>query len=310
MNGARIRLGLVGIGKIARDQHLPALAANSDFALVATASRHAQLPEIPAYSDIEALLAGGHALDAVSLCTPPAGRYALARAAIEAGLHVMLEKPPGATVSEVVDLAQRAERAGVALFATWHSREAASVDAARDWLSDKRIDAVRIDWREDIRVWHPGQEWILAEGGFGVFDPGINALSIATAILPEALRIVSSELRVPANRAAPIAATIHLIHGGATPVTAQFDFLQTGPQTWDIVVETDGGILRLSDGGSRLSIDGDAIGGGGDAEYPRLYRRFAELVAQRKGEVDLRPLMLVADAFLVGRSVTTDPFDF
>jgi hypothetical protein len=46
------------------------------------------------------------------------------------------------------------------------------------------IYTVRIEWREDVRVWHPGQTWIWEPGGFGVSDPGINALSVATRILP------------------------------------------------------------------------------------------------------------------------------
>src|SRR3546814_14231220 len=90
----------------------------------------------------------------------------------------MLEKPPAATTTEISALADHARARGVTLFATWHSREAAGVAGARDWLSDKRIRAAHIRWKEDIRRWHPGQEWILDAGGFGVFDPGINALSI------------------------------------------------------------------------------------------------------------------------------------
>ncbi|OYY72943.1 MAG: galactose 1-dehydrogenase [Sphingomonas sp. 28-63-12] len=306
----RIRLGLVGIGKIARDQHLPALAADASFDLVATASRHASLPDIPGHADITAMLAAGHALDAVSLCTPPAGRFEIAAAAIDAGLAVMLEKPPGATVSEVVALTDRARAAGVTLFTTWHSREAGGVDAARAWLADATIRAVRIDWREDIRHWHPGQDWILAAGGFGVFDPGINALSIATAILPAELRVTASRLQVPANRAAPIAASLDLVLGHDIPVQVEFDFLQTGPQRWDIVVETDRGTLALHDGGRRLMIGGVAGQSGPNTEYPRIYRHFADLIRAGCSDVDLRPLQLVADAFLLGQCVQVAPFTF
>src|SRR3546814_20550411 len=92
----------------------------------------------------------------------------------------MLEKPPAATTTEICALADHARARGVTLFATGHSREAAGVAGARDWLSGKRIRAAHIRWKEDIRRWHPGQEWILDAGGFGVFDPGINALSILT----------------------------------------------------------------------------------------------------------------------------------
>jgi predicted dehydrogenase len=253
MTGAeRIRLGLVGIGKIARDQHLPAIAGNPRFDLVATASRHAQLDDIPGYPDIESLIAGGHGLAAISLCTPPEGRYEQARAAIEAGLHVMLEKPPAATLSEIVDLVERARAKGVMLFASWHSREAGAVEPARQWLAGKRIDAVRIIWKEDIRRWHPGQEWILAEGGFGVFDPGINALSIVTRLLAEPLLLHAAAMEVPEGRQAPLTARLAMRSGG-TPVTADFDFLQTGQQTWDIEADTDAGTLRLRMGAVCLS---------------------------------------------------------
>ncbi|WP_448662081.1 Gfo/Idh/MocA family protein [Sphingomonas sp. CJ20] len=308
-NGKAIRLGLVGIGKIARDQHLPALAGDARFALVATASRHAHIDGVPAHSDIQALIAGGHALDAVSLCTPPEGRYAQAVAAIDAGLHVMLEKPPAAALSEITALAARAQARGVTLFTTWHSREAAGVAPAKAWLADKQIQAVRITWREDIRRWHPGQEWILAAGGFGVFDPGINALSIATAILPDALIVESAWMDVPEGRASPLAAGLTM-RCGTAPATADFNFLQTGPQTWDIEIDTDAGTMRLSMGGSILQLPGEPERKAPDREYAGLYARFAELVAAGQSEVDVRPLQIVADAFLLGERRINEPFAF
>ncbi len=304
-----IRLGLVGIGKIARDQHLPALASDDRFVLAATASRNATLDQIPGHADITAMLEGGHALDAVSLCTPPDGRHAQALAAIDAGLHVMLEKPPAATLSEIAALAERARARGVTLFTTWHSREAAGVGPAREWLAGKRIDAVRIAWREDIRRWHPGQEWILAPGGFGVFDPGINALSIATAILPDPLLLESAWMDVPEGRASPLAAGLTM-RSGAAQVTAAFDFLQTGPQTWDIEVDTDAGMLRLRMGGSILQLPDAAEMQAPDREYARLYARFAELVAAGESDVDIRPIQIVADAFLLAERRMTAPFAF
>lgn len=305
----RARIGLVGLGKIARDQHLPALAVNPNFDLVAIASRNATLDGVVNFPTIEAMLDADVALDAVSLCTPPRGRFDQACAAIEAGLHVMMEKPPAATISEAVALAELARAKGVVLFATWHSREAAGVEPARAWLAGRRIDAVRIAWREDIRRWHPGQDWILEAGGFGVFDPGINALSIATRILPDPLRVETATITVPAGRQGPLKATLGMV-SGAVPVSADFDFLQTGPQTWDIEVDTDAGILTLSMGGSILCLPGEQPREAADTEYPGLYRRFAELVGTGKSDVDLRPLQLVADAFLIAERTTSDSFEW
>ena len=304
-----IRVGLVGIGKIARDQHVPALDADSRFSIAATASRNAELDGVPGHREIAAMIAGGHDLDAVSICTPPQGRHAIAAAAIEAGLHVMLEKPPAATLGEIADLAARAEAKGVTLFASWHSREAAGVAPARAWLADKRITAARIIWKEDIRRWHPGQDWILAAGGFGVFDPGINALSILTRILPAPVFVEAAELAIPADRDAPIAATLAMRAEGA-PITADLDFLQTGPQTWDIEVETDAGALRLAMGGAEMWIDGEPTPLEDGGEYPGLYARFAELIANRASDVDVTPLRLVADALLVGARREAAPFSF
>jgi len=44
-----IKLAIVGVGKIVRDQHLPAIAANADFDLVATASRHGTVEGVPSH---------------------------------------------------------------------------------------------------------------------------------------------------------------------------------------------------------------------------------------------------------------------
>lgn len=300
-----IRLALVGIGKIARDQHLPAIAADPGFALVAAISRNAVVEGFANFHDIDALIASGLAVDAVSICTPPLGRHKIAAKALAAGWHVMLEKPPGATLSDVRSLATQ----GPVLFASWHSRAAAGVSAAKSWLAPRRVTGVRIDWLEDIRVWHPGQDWILQAGGMGVFDPGINALSIATEILPGRLRLESASLLFPNGRAAPIAASLRLALGDA-PVIAEFDFRQQGPQRWDIHVETDGGALLLRDGGRSLLIDGVAQPLADTGEYAGLYRHFAGLVASGRSDCDLTPLELVADAFLIGDRKETAAFAF
>ena len=51
-----INLGIVCIGKIVRDQHLPAIRANSAFDLTATASRNGEIDGVPAFKTIEAII--------------------------------------------------------------------------------------------------------------------------------------------------------------------------------------------------------------------------------------------------------------
>jgi D-galactose 1-dehydrogenase len=303
-----LRIAIVGFGKIARDQHVGAIAAVPGARLAAVASRNASLPGLPHFATVEELLEKGPAIDAVSLCTPPQVRRAQAAAALAAGKHVMLEKPPGTGVAELDPLIAIAREARRTLFATWHSRYAPAVEPARQWLARRRIKSVHISWKEDVRVWHPGQAWIWEPGGLGVFDPGINALSILTRILPQPLFVTGAELAFPANCQAPIAASLTLTDIGGLPVTAEFDFRQTGPQSWDIVAETDQGGMILSGGGRRMAIDGKIVVEAPDEEYRGLYRRFVELAATGASDVDLAPLRLVADSFLLGKRTIVEPF--
>ncbi|WP_292266912.1 Gfo/Idh/MocA family oxidoreductase, partial [Mesorhizobium sp.] len=273
----------------------------------AAASRHGKVEDIPNFPTIEAMLDAVPELDAVSLCMPPQFRYDAARTALAAKKHVFLEKPPGATVSEVEDLKALAVANGVSLFASWHSRYAPAVEAARDFLGSTTIRSAAINWKEDVRRWHPNQDWIWAPGGFGVFDPGINALSIATHILP-AMFITSAILDFPENRAAPIAAHIAFRTSNGLPVTMELDWRQTGPQSWDILAETDKGAMVLSGGGSKLAVDGGVVHDEPEAEYPMLYKRFAEIVRAGVSDVDLAPLQHVADAFMLGKRNVVEAF--
>ncbi len=308
------KIALAGIGKIARDQHIPSINASPDWELAATVSRHGTVDGVEAFGDIASLLKARPDIEVVSLCLPPVPRFAYAAAAIRAGRHVMLEKPPGATLSECHALETLARDAGVSIFATWHSREAAQVASAKSWLKDKRLHRLKITWKEDVRRWHPGQTWIWQAGGLGVFDPGINALSIVTEILPDHIHLSSAELFFPKNCETPIAAHLTFAHPDGADVSAKLDFRQQDEQIWSMEIETSEGSLLLSEGGAKLSINdtpqteahGDASSPAG--EYPRLYAKMAELVRSGGIDMDLAPMAHVADAFLLGRRITVEPF--
>lgn len=301
-------IAVVGLGKIARDQHLPAIAGNSSFSLAATVDPVGPgIDGVPHFPDLDALLDNGPKVQAISLCTPPQLRHALAKQALELGLHVLLEKPPGASLGEVADLLTLDAKSRATLFATWHSRFAAGVAPAKSWLEGRKIRKIAITWREDVRRWHPGQAWIWEPGGLGVFDPGINALSILTEILRQPVLLDSATMIFPQNRAAPIAAKLTMQDTLGSPITMDLDWRQTGPQTWDIVLETDGGLLTLSKGGAELAYP-DEILSFDDCEYPALYEHFRRLIDSGRSDVDVTPFRLVADAFLKGKRETTAPF--
>jgi D-galactose 1-dehydrogenase len=307
-----IRIGIVGVGKIARDQHLPCIAANPAFALVAGASRHAQLPGIANFRTLEQMLDGVPELDAIAICTPPQLHFDAAKLALERGKHVLMEKPPCASLAQLAHLKKLAGAAQRTLYQTWHSQHAPAVAPAGRLLEVRRLRRVRVTWKEDVLKWHPGQTWIWQAGGFGVFDPGINALSILTRLIAEPIFPRSALLLVPANLEAPIAAELDLLTVGGVEIGVSLDFRHTGPQTWDIDFETDQGPFKLSAGGGVLTVDGEpARGEAGElhGEYISIYRAFAQLIAAGRSEVDARPLELVADIFLTGRQVAVAPFE-
>ena len=124
------------------------------------------------------------------------------------------------------------------------------------------------------------------------------------------MAVTAATLEVPENCATPIAAQLSLAAPGGLEAQANFDFRQTGRQTWSIMVETDGGMLALHNGGAGLEIDGVPQVPSSDhgSEYEALYRHFAQLVATRQSDVDITPLTLVADAFLLGRQIKTEAF--
>jgi D-galactose 1-dehydrogenase len=303
-------VGIIGLGKIAHDQHLPAIAGNPGFTLAAiTSQRGLTADGAPTFKTPAEMYAAIPDLNSVAVCTPPQVRHATAREALAAGKHVMLEKPPAMTLSELADLTDFARKQGRVLFATWHSRYNAAVEAARAALAGKTIGTMAVNWKEDVRRWHPGQAWIWQPGGFGVFDPGINALSIVTRIFPAPLFIRRADLETPSNCGAPIAARLEF--GSIMPgaLTADFDWRQTGPQTWDIdIATTDGTRLKLENGGAKLSIDGKLVAEERPTEYEQIYERFRVLLDRGESDVDDAPFRLVADAFLVGRRIDTDPF--
>ncbi|WP_308917734.1 Gfo/Idh/MocA family oxidoreductase [Jannaschia sp. LMIT008] len=304
-------IALMGIGKIAVDQHVPAIAASPDWDLAATISRNGSVPGVEAFTDIEAMLDARPDIPVVSLCLPPVPRFAHAMRALRAGRHVMLEKPPGATLAECHALEATARERDLTLHATWHSRHADMVPAAKAWLAHRTLRRLHVTWKEDVRRWHPGQAWIWEPGGMGVFDPGINALSIVTEIVADPIHVTSAVLEVPEGRQTPIAADVAFHHPTAA-VTAVFDWRHEGDQTWRIEAETDDGTLTLDDGGARMAVDGTAAAGEADAlagEYPRLYARLADLVAAKAVDMDLRPMTLVADAMTLGRRVAVAPFE-
>lgn len=304
----RIRLAVIGLGKIARDRHLPAIAGNDRFELVATVDPQSSGEDLATFASVDDLLESGMPIDAVTIATPPQARERIALRALQAGWHVFLEKPPASTVTGAMRIAHAAE-SGRTLFSSWHSREAPQVSVARGWLSKRIITGGVIRWRENARQWHPGQHWLWQPGGLGVMDPAINAFSILTEISPERFSVDEISFEVPENQHTPIAVT-GTLSGASGKVALDIDFREESLPRWEIELATaDGDTLLLSQGGDRLTINGEATKSEPNHEYRRLYARFADLIDGGASAFDLAPLQFVTDAFAVARISRSARFD-
>jgi D-galactose 1-dehydrogenase len=308
---AKHRIGVIGLGKISQDQHLPVIAKNSRYELAAVSSqRGLTAGKALAFRDHADLLAKTPDLEAVAVCTPPQARHAIARDALLAGKHVMLEKPPTATISELSDLKRLAKAKGLVLMTTWHSQYNAGVDEAKRLLTGKTVTRLFVEWKEDVRKWHPGQAWIFRAGGFGVFDPCINALSIVTKIMPEPVTVTDGDLFFPKNADAPIAANLTLACGGRSGgFSVETDWRPIAKDIWEISIETADELrLKLYSGGARLEVNGKIVVDEKSEEYEAIYEHFDRLLTSGESHVDAAPFELIADAFMVGKRREVEEF--
>jgi predicted dehydrogenase/nucleoside-diphosphate-sugar epimerase len=116
-----LRIGIIGCGRVAR-HHLRFISEIKNAQVVgladydkATAQGLAELYGIRnVYSSLEELI-GATSLNVLHILTPPAYHYDQAVAAIDHGLHVLIEKPCALSMHEVVDLYHRAEAKGISL---------------------------------------------------------------------------------------------------------------------------------------------------------------------------------------------------
>ncbi|MBJ7579415.1 Gfo/Idh/MocA family oxidoreductase [Devosia sp. MC532] len=308
------KIAVIGVGKIAIDQHLPVIDASEDFELAATvSSRGIAHNGLPVFRTAAELYAAMPEVGLVSICTPPGVRHTLVREALDAGKDVMMEKPPTTTISELDDLIAHAKRLDRVLFQTWHSQYNAAVDRTKALLAEQGVKSVRIDWRESVRKWHPGQDWVWEPGGFGVCDPGINAFSIFTKIMPFPVFVESANLTFPANKMTPVDVEIGFKSGQAhkPALSAGFNWLEESGEIWTVhIVTGTGNDIKLEGGGRRLIVNGELILEHGDAEYAGIYDRFADLLDQHESDVDAAPLRLMSDVFLLGARTNGPEFSW
>jgi predicted dehydrogenase len=146
----KARIGVIGTGWWSTTAHLPALEANPDADLVALADRRTDVLEkaaaicrsVNTYSDFHDMLAK-EKLDGVVVAVNHSGHYEVAKACLDAGLHVLLEKPMVLEAAHAHDLMNTAKARGVELIVgyPWHYTE--TTQKAREIIQSGELGRIQ-----------------------------------------------------------------------------------------------------------------------------------------------------------------------
>lgn len=202
-----IRTAVVGYGLAGSVFHAPLLAANSSYSLDAVATSDAgrraaassRLPGVEVMRDGAAVLKRAADLDLVVLATPPATHHSLAKAALEAGLDVVVDKPFAVTSGQGQELIDLARQLGRVLTVFHNRRWDGDFLTLRKLLAAQSLGSVtRFESR--FERWSPAisKAWkaraTAVDGGGILFDLGSHLIDQALQLFGPAA-VLHAELK-------------------------------------------------------------------------------------------------------------------
>jgi predicted dehydrogenase len=205
---------LIGFGKVAEMAHIPALAADARFQIVAVAEPLAErrgrvqalLPLVRLYEQAEELLAREPALDFVDICTPPRDHTALALAALGRGCHVLCEKPLTLEPDDFRALKAAAARADRTLVTVHNWKHAPLLARGRELARSGAVGAIEtVEWEVHRTSGGGGglTAWRQEEGqGLGgiLIDHGWHAFYLLMAWAGEIPKALNARLSFDADQ--------------------------------------------------------------------------------------------------------------
>ncbi|MDN3017522.1 Gfo/Idh/MocA family oxidoreductase [Paenibacillus sp. BSR1-1] len=209
-----LRVGVIGCGSIAQHRHLPEYIANKNVELVAVcdlneerAKAVAEKYGVVAYTNYEELLKSG-GVDAVSVCTPNYLHAPISIAALNAGIHVLCEKPMATSRMEAEDMIAAAEASGKKLMIAHNQRFVPSHRKARQLIETGEIGRI---YSFRTAFGHGGPEGWSVEGKEGWFfqkekafvgamgDLGVHKTDLLRYLLGEEIAEVGSFVETSAK---------------------------------------------------------------------------------------------------------------
>jgi UDP-N-acetylglucosamine 3-dehydrogenase len=210
----KLRVGVIGCGSIAQHRHLPEYQSNKNVEIVAVcdineerAQAVAEKYGVKAYTNYEELLESG-SVDAVSVCTPNYLHAPISIAALNAGLHVLCEKPMATSRQEALEMIAAANESGKKLMIGHNQRFVPSHQKARKLIESGEIGKI---YSFRTAFGHGGPEGWSVEGKEGWFfkkekafvgamgDLGVHKADLLRYVLGEEITEVGSFVETSAK---------------------------------------------------------------------------------------------------------------
>jgi predicted dehydrogenase len=253
-----LRIGLVGVGVAAQISHIPALKKNEDVELVwlcdrdpEKAERVAQKFDVPNFTGRFDDLLGDDDLDAIDVCTPNFLHAPMSVAALEAGKHVLCERPLARSGAEAALMAKAAKKADRTLACAVQHRFRADSQLLRKFVDKGDLGELfyaKAGWLRQRTDWD-SDEWRRTKresGGGVVLDLGFQMIDLALWVMggPKVDSVTASVHRPGKNEVEDSATAFLRLESGAT---------LTMELTWGLLMEKDFAYLNLfGSGGAAL----------------------------------------------------------
>jgi predicted dehydrogenase len=253
-----VRVGVIGVGAAAQVIHIPAIKKTEGVELVAICDRDpekvarvAQKFQIPhAHSRLDDLLSSDE-IDAVDICTPNFLHAPMALAALEAGKHVLCERPLARSGVEAATMAKAAKKADRLLMCAVQHRFRADSQLLRTFVAKGDLGDIfytKAGWLRRRTEWD-SDEWRRQKresGGGVVLDLGFQMLDLSLWMLggPEVVSVTASVHRSKKGEVEDSATAFLRLASGAT-LTLEL--------TWGLLMEKDFAYVNLfGSGGAAL----------------------------------------------------------
>ncbi len=194
---AKVKIGFIGCGGIANGKHLPGMAQQKEYVdLVAfcdliperaeKAAKEYGTPDAKVYTDYHELLAD-KSIDAVHVLTPNIAHCEITVAALEAGKHVLCEKPMAATTADAKKMLEARDRTGKMLTIGYQYRHFPMNQVAKGivddgWLGDVYYAEATYLRRRGVPTWGVFTDKS-KQGGGPLIDIGTHALDLTLFLM-------------------------------------------------------------------------------------------------------------------------------